>query len=182
MSTRRVAFAAWVFVVVCSLVAGAEYAELDTRNGFRDVRFGEPLSRGFKLVFEDQTRPWRVYERRSDNREIGTAKLLSINYYTFDGVAAGVALIASGGNCDALVESFTSVYGEPMEGSCGIDTGSPDMIPMFCWRGEIARAAFSRGEGVAAILGDDVCGLEIYSVVLRERRDEFVRDKAREDL
>jgi hypothetical protein len=85
-------------------------AYLDARNGFRDLKFGDPPLQGMRLV-EDHG-DMKYYTQPSDDLTIGNAKIKEISYGFYKGRLSTVLLQTDGLiNSRALLEVLRQAYG-----------------------------------------------------------------------
>lgn len=89
-------------------------ASIDARFGFRDLKFGTPLTEISGMTFVGEGPDGgQHYARDSDNLTLGAAKLVGILYSFHEGKLTSVSLKASGlYNSQALREALQAAYGD----------------------------------------------------------------------
>lgn len=111
-------------------------ADLDRKNGFRDLEFGAPYASVADLVGGRARGELRYFSRAGDSRRIGTAQLDTIDY-GFDGQQLRrIVIYASAGddNAAALLRAVEHAYGR----------GTPTGDSGYVWRGERVRMTWDR--------------------------------------
>jgi len=110
MSVRTVSILWLLLCVGRGALADGKLADLDTRNGFRDLHFGDAVPETMTLVTTDGKTNY--YTRPSDDLTIGAAKAQRISYKFYGGHLAGV-LIETKGAADshALLDVLKKDYG-----------------------------------------------------------------------
>lgn len=96
----------------------------EIKPGFRDLRWGSPVTIGMVLIEERQGGE-RVYTRASDRLTIGEVPLLTIRYHYFDGFLRGVEIGVAEGDTAALVAALTEVWGAPQMTRTGGSSPTP---------------------------------------------------------
>lgn len=92
---------------------GEAKRRMDSRYGFRDLRFETDTVAvpGLRYVFNDG--PVRIYHRPADTLAVGAARLASLSYGFVAGKLSQVTLMTHGlDNTRTLREAFQALYGE----------------------------------------------------------------------
>ncbi len=110
----------WLTTIAAVLLSGLAEAQstgaLDAKNGFRDAKFGMPLSsfKGMvKGVFYKPNEESNSYSRPSDALRIGDIKLKSIDYTFYLGRLSAINIAPEGEDDTALLYTFINLYGQP---------------------------------------------------------------------
>jgi hypothetical protein len=121
---------------VPGMTAGS-LAELDAKNGFRDLRFRGPVAEGMKLAETQDYVRTESYVRPGETMRIGRAEVREIRYVYYRGGLTTVVIVAKGSeNARALLDELEAAYG-PSE--------MPKQSLVHRWRGKRAVAFYSRG-------------------------------------
>ena len=95
---------------------GQSLSVLDTKNGFRDVRFETSISSepGMKFSAVDKSLPnVKQYTRPADKLTLGQAELYDIIYSAYKGTFFRVRLEFDSSDAAKIFKALTEVYGEP---------------------------------------------------------------------
>lgn len=96
--------------------AAGSLADLDTKNGFRDARFGMAPSEleGASKLQDQGSGHLEQWERRGDKLQIGGAKLFGIRYVFDRGRLSAVLIMASeDSDFRAMRDVLVEAYGPP---------------------------------------------------------------------
>jgi hypothetical protein len=154
-------------------------AALDAKNGFRDLKFGTPLTAlagvmTFQnIVKTESTLPLRAYSRESDRLEVGKARVSEIVYRFGDDVLSSVVIAAEGhDNGQLLVNELKRLYG-PATG----ETKKGADRTMY-WDGKEVHLTYS--ERALDKEGKDVI-IFVHMFNKRMHKPHFMRSKADDD-
>lgn len=133
-------------LMICVLLAGCGYhrqlgsvANLDEKNGFRDVRFLAPLTEFHDLEFVELKNGMACFKRRNEDLAVGDAVLGSIRYCFYKGRLASVSLWGAGGKtAGELVQELRRSYGNGEPFSMRKEDGTGPVGEM--WKGEKVTA------------------------------------------
>ena len=111
-------FLAVMFAFPISSFAQGSLADLDAKNGFRNVKLGAFRSSFQDLISTDadpnEKSDWKNYERRSDDKTLGDIPLDYISYKFYKDYLIQISL-QSKGHFKELFETITQAYGEHSE-------------------------------------------------------------------
>jgi hypothetical protein len=108
---------------------------LDGRDGFRDVKFGDPPKEGMALIENDGQ--LKFYHRSSDDLTVGTGRLSGITYGFYKGRLMSV-LLSTRGLVDsrALLATLQAAYGPGDQQN--------EYLEEYFWLGNVVRAVYSQ--------------------------------------
>lgn len=127
---RQLAAALCVLAGLAATAAAGGIEDLDAENGFRQVRFGEPIDAvsDLRLLSDRGAHGTEVYVRESEDLSLGEARLDGVTYGFWRGRLYFIALFTSGkANAEQALAELERAYGP----------GTPvsDEAPEFLWRG-----------------------------------------------
>lgn len=109
---------AGLFILPLNSFAQGSLIDLDTKNGFRNVKFGVLRSSLQDMVSTDadpnEKSDYKNYERRSDDKTLGDIPLDYISYKFYKNYLIQISL-QSKGHFKELFETITQAYGEHSE-------------------------------------------------------------------
>lgn len=96
-----------------ALAWGGSITDLDKKNGFRDVVFGEPLPDLDKFVVVEDSGDFKSLTRPGDKMALGASELTRLTYATWKGKLVTVSLGTEGvSDSNAMLAAFEAAYGE----------------------------------------------------------------------
>ena len=160
---------------VSPLALAGSTADLDAKNGFRDIRFGDRLDRypGMQLI-ENRTEhmatpPARYYQRRSDKLRVGTTPIARLRYLVCNGVVIGVEFTANKVRAGREIRAaFEHQYGPPTR---RVEQGSSTY---WWWNGEVASASIVENEYL------DDSYVKIMNLPLEQKLQEAQLERVRQ--
>ena len=150
-------------------------AALDAKNGFKDAKFGMPLShfKGMKLIYSSPSSGSKGYIRISDKKAIGDIPLTGITYYFFNNKLRSVHVRAN--------IKFQPEILQTLEASYGPGNLTAHSAGSFYGYWETKNVILQFSEYYA---GNKEVIAEFYSVTImeEERKYEFSRRQRNDDL
>lgn len=107
---------ALLFILISTMCFGQDLAELDKRNGFKDIKLGYPIDSvtGFKLLKEFKERdeyPARLYGvGNPDYEKIGEVKIHKVELKTYTDLIYEIRVVAN--KDPRLMKALESLYGK----------------------------------------------------------------------
>lgn len=111
-------------------------AYLDARNGFRDAKFGSPLSSFKGMMLKEQGSGMKYYVRNGDDLTIGKGKLSVLSYGFYKNQLSIIIMVMAGGqNSRAILSVFQEAYGSGFK--------SNQFLEDYYWPGKKVTALYS---------------------------------------
>lgn len=103
-----------IVLLSSNVLAQGSLSYLDSKNGFRDLKFGSPISssNGFKLDGTTDALN-KSYTRTTDKLSIGNTPLEAITYTAYNGKLARVNLYSDPKFANEILLAFVALYGNP---------------------------------------------------------------------
>ncbi len=115
-------------------VAMGSVAYLDARNGFRDMKFGEPPKSG--MVLTEKQGDLKFYRRASDDLTVGSGRVAAITYIFYKNRLFTVMLQTKGiMNSQALLATFRAAYGPGDKPN--------EFLDAYLWSGKIVSVSYN---------------------------------------
>jgi hypothetical protein len=112
-------------------------AYLDARNGFRDMKFGDPPKSDMILIENDGKQ--KFYHRKSDDLTVGVGELSEITYGFYKQQLYIVWLKTRGlPDSQALLTTLTSAYGAGQQ--------SNEYLEEYVWNGSVVTAIYEQNQ------------------------------------
>ena len=123
-------------------------ADLDRKNGFRDVRFGDSVESLHGLDRIDSDGPLQLYSRAADSKRIGGSELERIGYGFTGNRLSRIIIYAKAGaaNASALLRAVERTYGPASR-------PDPDRGE-YVWQGRRVRMSLLRDVAGARLVID----------------------------
>ena len=108
-------------LLLCLFAAGGARAQslagrhkMDEKYGFRDVRFGTPVSAFSNLILFKNNEDVKVYKKRGENLSLGSYKLNGVAYSFYNSELMGVVCAVTGQlNVAGVKKMLGAAYGPP---------------------------------------------------------------------
>ena len=158
-------------LLVFSVYAQGNISYLDSRYGFRELRFGSTINGNKSFVYDGAFGPQKNYIRKTDKLLVGEAKIDDIVYRTFQGKFIGVEIHTTVNNANDLLTALAELYGQP---SKTIELNALSGSKAFEWNGRKARikaVCFPNPDSP----GQGIMRVSIFSIAL-EQEAETVRN------
>jgi hypothetical protein len=132
-----------------SATAQGTSGALDTKNGFRDAKFGMLLSAFKGMVSTGTTvagngRKTIEYKRLSDVLRIGDIKLISISYTFYNDKLYYISIVSDEEERAPLQNTFTQAYGKPRQ---LVKADNPDLFDLTASLSKYYRTPIAKPKG-----------------------------------
>ena len=145
--------------------------ELDTKNGFRDLKFGSPIEQLQGATLLKEKGQQKTYSRSTDALKVGEAVLSGIYYTYYKGRLLSVRLVCpDADNGRTMMDAFVMQYGPGHQ--------SNKYIEDYGWSGQIVTMVY-----IQNVAGRSILEMESKSIADELLADHFKEaEKAKNDL
>lgn len=157
-------------LLLASFAFAGSKADLDSKYGFRDLKFGSAATSNSVLVEDDGA--FKCYHRPSDALSIGDAALSELTYCYYNNELGTVIVKTDGiSNSQAFLAVLNAAYGDGYQ--------SNKYIEKYYWWGELVTLSYDRN----SITDDSIVIMSSKSIRKKQSDDKrATAEKAAEGL
>lgn len=162
-------FLAWNVIGFGALASGASIADLDEKNGFRELKCGDALPKGMRMVEEDGD---EKYYTRQESFTIGAGTVTEIAYGFYKGQLGSVQMRTKGLiNSNAVRQAFEAAYGFPSQPN--------RFMKYYFWNGGKVSLTFDQNP----VTDDALVVIQCTSIREKKKHDDQIKaQKGKDDL